>query len=180
VPAGYPAFIKTLLLTACRRSEVSEMHTREFENGEWIIPKARYKTKIDHLVPLIPAIKKLLPARIFGFVFSSDGGKTSFSGYSKAKAALDEKIAEIRKREKRPAMPEWRLHDERRTARTLMAAAGVPDNVGERVLGHVLLGVHATYNRHAYLAEKVAALTKLAAHVERITHRKAALRVVAG
>src|SRR5262249_20607230 len=50
VPECYPAFIRTLLLTACRRSEVSEMHTREFENGSWTIPKARYKTKIDHVV----------------------------------------------------------------------------------------------------------------------------------
>src|SRR5262249_13784895 len=134
------------------------------------IPKARYKTKIDHVVPLVPAIKKLLPARDDGFVFSNDGGKTSFSGYSKAKAALDRKVAEIRKREKRPAMAEWRLHDLRRSARTLMAPAGVPDNIGERCLGHVLGGVHGVYNRFAYRDEKADALTRLAAHVDRIVH----------
>jgi integrase len=168
VPACYPAFIKTLLLTGCRRTEVALMHTREFENGCWTIPKARYKTKIDHVVPLIPAIKQLLPERQEGFIFSSDGGKTAFSGFSKAKTALDKKIAEIRKREKRKAMPEWRLHDLRRTGRTLMAAAGVPDNIGERVLGHVITGVHGVYNRFAYCDEKAAALTRLAAHVDGI------------
>jgi integrase len=170
VPECYPAFIRTLLLTGCRRSEVSEMHTREFENGSWTIPKQRYKTKIDHLVPLVPAVKKILPERKFGFVFSSDEGKTSFSGYSKAKAALDKKIAEIRKREQRPAMAEWRLHDLRRTARTLMAAAGVADNIGERCLGHVITGVHGVYNRFDYRDEKADALTRLAAHVDGIVN----------
>jgi integrase len=170
VPECYPAFIRTLLLTACRRSEVSEMHTREFDGDDWIIPKTRYKTKIDHLVPMIPAVKTSLPPHNFGFVFSSDGGKTPFSGYSKAKAALDKKIAEIRKREKRRAMPEWRLHDLRRTARTLMAAVGVADNVAERVLGHVIGGVHGVYNRHEYQSEKVDALTRLAAHVDEIVN----------
>jgi integrase len=179
VPDCYPAFIRTLLLTACRRSEVSEMHTREIDGDEWIIPKARYKTKIDHLVVLVPAIRKFLP-KTFGFLFSSDGGKTSFSGYSKAKAALDRKIAEIRKREKRPAMDEWRLHDLRRTARTLMAKAGVPDNIGERVLGHVIGGVHGVYNRFDYRDEKADALTRLAAHIDNIVKARAAARPASG
>jgi integrase len=183
-PACYPAFIKTLLLTACRRNEVALMSTAELGHNTWVIPKARYKTKIDHLVPIIPALKNLLPKHSGdGFVFSSDGGKTAFSGFSKAKEALDEKIAEIRKREKRKAMPEWRLHDLRRTARTMMAADGVADNIAERVLGHVITGVHGVYNRFDYYDEKVDALTKLAAHVERtVTPPPAArkLRVVAG
>jgi integrase len=166
-PACYPAFIKALLLTACRRNEVALMHSDEFENGCWTIPKARYKTKIDHVVPLIPALKNLLPKHS-GFLFSSDGGKTPFSGFSKAKAALDRKIDEIRKLEKRKPMPEWRLHDLRRTARTVMAAAGVPDNIGERVLGHVIGGVHGVYNRFDYQNEKAEALAKLAARVEQI------------
>jgi integrase len=170
VPACYPAYIKTLLHTACRRSEVSNMHTREFDGDTWTIPAERMKGKLPHVVPLVSAIKKLLPERETGFVFSSDNGRTSFSGFGKAKAALDRKVAEIRKREHRKPMPDWVYHDLRRTARSFMAAAGVPDNIGERVLGHVIPGVHGVYNRHGYLVEKADALTRLANFIDGIVH----------
>ena len=44
-----------------------------------------------------------------------------------------------------------------RKARSLMARAGVPDNIAERVLGHVIAGVEGVYNRHAYSDEKAEA-----------------------
>ena len=47
----------------------------------------------------------LLGERRKGFVFSSDGGKTAFEGFSKAKAALDAKLAGIRKTAGRKPMP---------------------------------------------------------------------------
>ena len=56
----------------------------------------------------------------------------------------------------------WVFHDLRRTARSLMARAGVPRDVAERVLGHVIQGVEGTYDRHEYRAEKADALAKLA------------------
>jgi hypothetical protein len=50
-------------------------------------------------------------------MFSTDGGKTAFSGYSKAKATLDEEVAKLRESEGRDAMPPWQLsRDIRRTA----------------------------------------------------------------
>jgi integrase len=164
----FPAFVRTLLLTGCRRCEVSAMHTREFDGDEWTIPKERYKTGRQHTLPLVPAIKKYLPDHKFGFVFTTDGGKTSFKNYSETKKKLDQQIDLIRKRDKRPPMPAWCFHDLRRTARTLMAAAGIADNVAERVLGHALSGVHGIYNRHDYAMEKTEALTRLAAHIDRI------------
>lgn len=75
----------------------------------------------------------------------------------------------------RSGIAPWVLHDLRRTSRTLMAAAGVPDLVAELVLGHVQRGVAATYNRHNYLDEKADALEKLAAKLSDIVaERKAA------
>ncbi len=56
----------------------------------------------------------------------------------------------------------WVLHDLRRTARSLMARAGVRSDVAERVLGHVLPGVEGIYDRHSYREEKADALAKLA------------------
>ena len=65
-------------------------------------------------------------------------------------------------------IPNWTLHDLRRTAKTLMARAGVRPDISERVLGHVIAGVEGTYDRHSYADEKREALEKLAAMIERI------------
>ena len=65
-------------------------------------------------------------------------------------------------------IPNWTLHDLRRTAKTLMVRAGVRPDISERVLGHVIAGVEGTYDRHSYADEKRDALEKLAATIEHI------------
>ena len=60
------------------------------------------------------------------------------------------------------SMPQWQLHDLRRTARSLMSRAGVRPEVAERTLGHAIGGVEAVYDRHDYLDEKSRALVMLA------------------
>ena len=49
-----------------------------------------------------------------------------------------------------PEVPPWRLHDLRRTARSLMSRAGVRPDIAERVLGHAIVGVEGVYDRHSY------------------------------
>jgi integrase len=106
-----------------------------------------------------------------GFVFSNENDRRrAFSGFSKAKAALDRTIADLREREGRATMPHWVHHDLRRTARSLMSRTGVFPDVAERVLGHVIPGVRGTYDRYEYFDEKRDALERLAALIERILH----------
>jgi integrase len=168
VPACYPRYIKTLLLTATRRTEASRLHSVELNGDSWTIPADRYKTGIDHLIPLSAAVQVLVGHKPEGvkrnswFVFSSTNGEKPFSGFSKAKRQLDEAIDYIRTRrgEEEPMQP-WRLHDLRRTARTLMNA--------ERALGHVVGGIRGVYNRHEYLEEKRRAFEDLSGLVRKIT-----------
>jgi integrase len=174
-PACFPTYVKTLLLTATRRSEGADLSTTELEGDVWTIPAARYKTKLDHVIPLSAPARELItaaapdrPAKNAHFVFSTTAGAKPFSGFSKAKTALDKAIADIRQREGRPPMENWTLHDLRRTARTLLARAGVRDDIAERCLGHVIKGVEKVYNRYAYLDEKRAAFEALAMLVSRI------------
>lgn len=174
LPACYPRYVRAILLTATRRNEASGMHSTEFEGDNWTIPGVRYKTKHDHVIPLTAAVKDLIGGKPAGansnswFVFSTTFGAKAFSGFSKAKNALDAEIAKRRKAEDRPAMERWTLHDLRRTARTLMSRAKVPGDHAERVLGHVIGGVEGVYDRYEYLDEKRAALAALAATVEAI------------
>jgi hypothetical protein len=58
-------------------------------------------------------------------------------------------------------IPEWRLHDIRRTGATNLQALGIPIEVTEAVLNHISgtrAGVAGIYNRHRYDEEKRAAL----------------------
>ena len=61
-----------------------------------------------------------------------------------------------------PDMPNFTIHDFRRTARTHLAALGVDPYVAERCLNHKLKGVEGTYNRHDYFDERKAALNEWA------------------
>jgi len=64
----------------------------------------------------------------------------------------------------------WRLHDLRRTARSLLSRAGVNPDVAERCLGHAIPGVRGIYDRHRYIDEMRHAFEALAAQLDRIVH----------
>ena len=182
IPLCFARLVRTLLLTAVRRTEGARMGWPEIEHicrndyeGEvWTVPGSRMKAKLDHAVPLTPRVLAIIgekpkDAKSRPFVFSTTGGKRPFSGYSKAKGALDREIARLRKSAGRDPMPAWTLsRDVRRTAKTLMVRAGVRPDISERVLAHVIPGVEGVYDRYEYLDEKRDALTKLAALIERI------------
>jgi integrase len=185
-PACYPAFVKCLLLTATRRNESADMSVTELDGDLWTVPAARYKTKLDHVIPLSAAAAELIraqapakPSKNAHFVFSTTDGAKAFSGFSKAKTELDKAISAIRKRAGRAPLENWTLHDLRRTARSLMSRAKVPTDHAERALGHVMGGVRETYDRHEYLDEKCAAFEALATLVSRIINPAANIEQLA-
>ena len=169
--------VKMLLLTAQRRDEVAHISRKEIgEDGIWTIPAERYKTKKPNFVPLSKAALAIIAAqpKIDGcdYVFPSRAN-TPFCGFSKSKAALDKAVLQVMQKQakkgtKVETLPNWTLHDLRRTAKTLMVRAGVRPDISERVLGHVITGVEGTYDRHSYADEKRDALEKLAAMIERV------------
>jgi integrase len=125
---------------------------------------------VDHVVPVLPAVASIIANRPKAgkYVFSTNGGRTPFSGFSKAKSALDARIIPHRKSAGLKQMQKWQTHDLRRTARSLMSRCGVSADTGERVLGHLLPGVRKVYDRHDYFEEKQDALRKLEALVQTI------------
>jgi len=173
----FGAFVKTLLLTAQRRDEVAQMrHSEIGHEGIWAIPAERYKAKRPNFVPLSKAALDVIAAQPkhddCDYVFPSRA-KTPYSGYSKSKVKLDKAVfAAMKKQAKKGAkvepIPNWTLHDLRRTAKTLMVRAGVRPDISERVLGHVIAGVEGTYDRHSYADEKRDALEKLVEMIQRI------------
>ena len=173
----FGAFVRMLLLTAQRHGEVARMSHKEIGgDGIWIIPAERYKTKRPNFVPLSTSALAVIEAQPrfddCDYVFPSRA-KTPFSRSGKSKAKLDKAVlaamkTQAKKGAKVEPIPNWTLHDLRRTAKTLMARAGVRPDISERVLGHVIAGVEGTYDRNSYADEKRDALEKLAAMIERI------------
>ncbi len=173
----FGAMVKMLLLTAQRRDEVAHMSRNEIgKDGIWTIPSERYKTKRPNHVPLSKAALALIEAQPehseCDYVFPSRS-KTPYSGFAKSKAKLDKAVlaamkARAKTGTKVDPLPNWTLHDLRRTAKTLMVRSGVRPDISERVLGHVIAGVEGTYDRHSYADEKREALEKLAAIIDRV------------
>src|SRR4029077_13171086 len=127
---------------------------------------ARNKTGMDLVRPLsrqAQAILKALP-KAGEFVWPPNGGTKPMTNFSHYKAAFD-KASDVKG---------WRLHDLRRTARSLMSRSGVPSDHAERCLGHVIGGVRGVYDRHEYHREKQRAFEMLAAEIERIVEGKSA------
>lgn len=170
---GHPVgpFIKTLALLGQRRGETAMMRWAELDltgtHPTWTIPEANTKTHREHDVALaeeVVAMLKSLP-RIGEFVFTSDG-KTSMSGFSKAKQALDDLVAKIAaERGINTPLPAFRLHDLRRSVATQLADLGVAPHVIEMILNHqsgFKAGVGGTYNKGRYDTERRVALHKWA------------------
>ena len=175
--------MRLLLATGQRRSEVGDLEWREvdYERKLWVLPRERAKANRAHTVPLSPLSLAILAdcPRLGAHVFASTrsaprGGTIPISGWSKYKARLDRAAIEALRQltgDPEATIPEWRLHDLRRTAASLMTERGVSRLVVSKVLNHAEQGVTGRhYDLHEYLPEKRQALdvwgARLAAIVE--------------
>ena len=101
-------------------------------------------------------------------------GSGGFSGFSKAKHALDEAIASQTGKNAKPMRP-WIIHDLRRSVATGMAEIGIQPHIIEAILNHISghkSGVAGIYNRAAYEAEKATALNRWAEHIAAIVEKR--------
>ena len=170
---GYPygTYFQFLLLSAQRRTEVSDMTFEEIEGDDWIIPAARAKNGIKHRVPITSAMNTLLQSsgRDTGYVFTVTG-EYPVNNLGRAATRLKKKMTEISDLKSSVAVEEWKPHDLRRTAASGMARCGIFQEVIERVQNRVsgkFAGVAGIYNRYEYEKEKREALEKWA---DRIFH----------
>jgi integrase len=163
-PSPWGQFVRFLLLSACRRTEVSAMTWSEISGDEWTIPKERYKTGVEVTLPLSKAAMKVLAElpriKDCKYVFTTDG-RTPISGFSTFKLKFD--IA--------CGVKNWRIHDLRRSARSLLSRAGVNSDIAERCMGHAITGIRGTYDKHHYIPEMRAAFGALAAQIDSVLKR---------
>ena len=166
----YGAFLQICLLTCQRKTKVRLLRWDDInDNGLWSIPsEAREKTNAISLslpakaLQIIHSQQKVLDNP---FVFAGRG-EVAINGTGKAKRQIDELMRKMNGAE----IKNWTVHDLRRTAKSLMARAGVRPEVSERVLGHVIEGVEGIYDRYSYDTEKAEALVSLANIISKLTN----------
>lgn len=169
--------VRLLILTGQRRNEIGGLRLSEidFDRGLIVLPPARTKNKRQHELPLSPQASAILRRAINGVAHNAKldrngngNGKANdvgmfgvngFGGWFDYKASLDRRVG----------LAQWRLHDLRRTAATMMAELGVLPHIIEAILNHVSghkSGVAGIYNRAKYEGEMRAALCKWADYVD--------------
>ncbi|MBA3884290.1 MAG: tyrosine-type recombinase/integrase [Acidobacteria bacterium] len=147
--APMAAFYKLRLITAQRGNEVASMRWTDvdLDAGWWTIPGTVAKNKLPHRVPwsstALALVEGLDPGTDERAVYVLDGARGRRQ-QSEAAATFPVK--------------DFRGHDLRRTAASLMAGGGVPRLTISKILNHVETSITAVYDRHSYDAEKRAAL----------------------
>lgn len=154
----YGALIKMLLLTGQRLDKVVNMTWPDLldDKSVWKIRTEHEREKAHGGTLRLPRSARSILVNLPRFAknpYVFAGRKGRINGMSKSKSRFDALCG---------VSENWTLHDLRRTARTLMSRAGVPADIGERVLGHTMEGIRGTYDWHSYTDEKADALQRLA------------------
>jgi len=149
-------YIKMLLLTAVRRSELATAtwHEIDLERAIWVVPPTRMKMAIGHAVPLSPFALDILRSlpRFAGsnYVFTARGNRP-LNDFGTVKSRMDTRITVLNGG--RP-IEHWTFHDTRRLVRSTMSRLRIDSDAAEAVLAHRKRGIRATYDLYDLLAEK--------------------------
>jgi integrase len=161
--------IRLLMFTGARRDEIGGLRWSEVDLDRALLNIPGTRTKNHHPLKLTlppPAVSILRAvARRPGRDLIFGGGRGPFGAWSYETLALRARITETLG----GSIPEWRIHDIRRTVATGMGALGVQPHIIEAVLNHRSghkAGVAGIYNRATYETEIKLALELWARHLQ--------------
>jgi integrase len=157
----YGALVRMALLTAQRQDKLATLKWSDLEANVWTIATLPREKGNAGLLELPEQAMAIINAqsRNGSYVFAAARSDKPISGWSKLKRAFDAKVK----------IAPWAFHDLRRTAKSLMARAGVRPDISERVMGHAIPGVEGVYDRYQYKEEKAHALRAIVGIIENIT-----------
>lgn len=175
----FGTLFRALALTGCRLNELASAtwHEIDFDKKLLMLSPERMKADAAHVVPLTDTVVAMLQelTRMGDYVFTTSGN-TPVSGFSRAKGRVhDFMLKELRDGNENPEkikLPNWRLHDLRRTMRTGLSALGVQDRIAELTIGHKVQGLHKVYDQHSFLEERREGLTRWERHLLDIVEKR--------
>lgn len=152
--------LKLRLITAQRGGEVMSMEWSEIDGSWWTIPGSKSKNGLTHRVPLPPLALKIIED-MRNLVIGEGKKKRPLPAYVFPSPKGDAPLANPQKALERIQTAtgiQFRGHDLRRTAASMMTGMGIPCLTVSKILNHVEPGVTAVYDRHGYDKEKREAL----------------------
>jgi integrase len=164
--SDYGDILRLLILTGQRAGEIGGLRWSEidFDRDLIALPSQRTKNHQPHECPLSGPVREILKTRSRTRDFVFGRGAAGFNGWDRSKKALNKKITAKLGAE----LPEWTVHDLRRTFATGLQRLGIRLEVTEAILNHVggnRAGVGGVYRRYDWATEKRQALDAWAAHV---------------
>jgi integrase len=151
---------RLLILTGCRRHEITDLERKEVGDDAITLPASRTKNECEHVIPLTAAMRAVLRECPKDGPFAINGAH-KLGDHSGAKAKLDA-VAKI---------ASWTFHDLRRSVATGMQKLGIAPHIVELCLNHksgTFRGVAGIYQRHKYTNEIAAAFKLWSEHIEAI------------
>ena len=166
------ATFRLRLLTAQRGAEIHSMRWQDIDGEWWTIPAEFAKNGLSHRVPLSPqAMRVLEQVRKITEEQDKKADRKRSQWVFPNPIRRDDHIYECQKlaqRVRKESKVDYRAHDFRRTAASMMAAMGIPRLVVSKILNHVEPGVTKVYDRYSYDKEKQEALNAWGARLSRI------------
>lgn len=143
---------------------MTELSREEVTADSIELPGNRTKNGIPHTIPITPMIRRVLDALPSTGKFVLNGTDRPFGDHSGAK----EKVT--------PAIPQWTLHDLRRSFASGLQRLGIAPHIAELALNHrsgTFSGVAGIYQRHRYAKEVREAFELCSRHIEALTTKEA-------
>ena len=168
---SFSALVRLALLTGLRRGELAQIErARDLLADRIVVQPEHAKTGTQHAVPLTPLMHDAIagaPITTSKLLFPSvvTGGR--IRGWTSWVAKLQQASG-----------VDFRLHDLRRTARTLMSRLGVPEDIAELAIGHVRADLIARYNKDEAWEGRRDAFIKVSAHVATLIGAREGAEVV--
>ncbi|EIL1428047.1 integrase arm-type DNA-binding domain-containing protein [Escherichia coli] len=160
----YADLMRLLIVFGCRTAEARLSRIEEWDTDKWIwtVPKehnAKGGVTIRRPVPdaIQPMIARLIQMnKKTGLLLGVEKPETTVSAWG-CNACKKPRFRGCEGSNRKP----WSFHDLRRTFSTyLNGTLHVAPHVVEQLLGHVMQGVMAVYNRSEYMPEKTEALNQ--------------------
>src|SRR5262249_28290705 len=169
---SFGALVRLALLTALRRGELAQLErTRALRVDRIVVQPEHAKTGAQHEVPLTELMRSIIagepitPSPLL-FPSSKTGGR--LKGWTKLVAKLQQASG-----------VDFRLHDLRRTARTLMSKLGVAEDIAELAIRHVRDDLVRRYNKDEAWEGRSDAFTRVSDHVKVLIGARAGAAVIA-
>jgi integrase len=153
----FGGLIRLGVLSGMRRDELAGLKWSDVRDDRIVLEAHVTKTGAKHEIPMTPTMRALFNAQTrasSSLVFPSLRTGKEMAGWSKMapRAVRESGVA-------------FRLHDLRRTTRTLMSRLGVSEEIAELAIGHVRRGLVATYNRDDAWKSRVSAFELVSQHI---------------